>query len=65
MGYLFKIFLIAVGVYYLFKLLTKKKTPMDNNSSNTQFTKDPSRPSQKTDNSVKGEGEYVDYEEVD
>ena len=65
MGYLFKIFLVALGLYYLFKLLTNKKTPADSNSSNTQFRKDPSQPSQKTDNSAKGEGEYVDYEEVD
>ena len=64
MGFLFKIFLVALGVYYLFKVMTKK-TPSGNQSANTRFRNDPSQPGHKTDNSAKGEGEYVDYEEVD
>jgi len=63
-GFLFKIFFIAVGLYYLFKLMTKKK-PMDNNSGGTQFKNDSSAPGQKTDDTAKSEGEYVDYEELD
>lgn len=64
MGFLFKIFLVAAGLYYLFKLLTGKKD-IQEKPGNTQFKQDPSKPSHKTDNTSKSEGEYVDYEEVD
>lgn len=63
MGFLFRIFLIALGIYYLFKLLTGKSKEVP--PKRETFASNPNEPSRHTDKSTKQEGEYVDFEEVD